>query len=387
MLLQQNSRYSTNFLKPVPNNDTLHVSESESTLSTDTTSDDDSRDIFIEADPSIQSVLLSESNCVYSREEPEPKTKSTPHFIRTNMLCSLLNRVVRVTDNKNASFFEISVRNLLEEFSRAFARAGVELVSDGGICLVGSSASALIKNIDCFIDNINDCDVLFRLKYPENFFEILKMQESVVALLLRKKLGRKYSLHECGKRFFKETCHVVTDNDAWSLIALGSDDFAVDIKVMFKSSRQYAFSVDSFEIVLDHVLSKNNIKLVEVRSCFGDYLEAEKHLLSGLIVTRNPGEIRHGIFRYCLEIARGYHPENRMYDLIFTAHFYHEFSRLDIEYFSMYLSKFLQKHKKHWFCILTAMHYLLSDYSHPRSVEFLKEIVIKFFAPPFKKTM
>jgi len=335
-------------------------------------------------DPGIQSVLLSDQNCLFSREDVfVSRSKTTPNFIRTNLLNTLLDRIVPITDNNNMVVFEISLRSLLEEFSRGFARAGVELMADGGLCLVGSSASALIKNIDCCLIDINDCDVLFHLKYEEDFREILKIQQSVVALILRKKLGKTRSLHECGNLFFKETCRVFTETDAWSLISLGSEEFTVDIKVMYKSSRPYAFSVDSFEIVLDHVLSKNNIKLVEVRSFFGDYDEAKKHLLTGQIVTRNPGEIRHGLFRYCLEIARvGGQPENRMYELIFTAHFYHEFSRKDKEYFSMTLSKFLQKHKKHWFCILTNMHYILSVYSpHQRSAEFLQEIARKFFTP------
>jgi len=151
---------------------------------------------------------------------------------------------------------------------------------------------------------------------------------------------------------------------------------------MFKNSRRYAFSVDSFEIVLDHMLSKNanNNDYAEVRSCYGDYVESMMHLMSRKIVTRNPGEIRHGLFRYCLEIARGNRPENMLYELIFTSQFYEEFGPWDIAYFSATLSKFLLKHKKHWFCILTTMHFLLSVYCNERSVEFLQEIAVQIFA-------
>jgi len=42
--------------------------------------------------------------------------------------------------------------------------------------------------------------------------------------------------------------------DKWSLISLGSEETVVDIKVLYTSSRMYAFSIDSFEIELDSLL-------------------------------------------------------------------------------------------------------------------------------------
>jgi len=238
------------------------------------------------SDPCIQSVL-AQNKVTSLRIDTNPLLRcETNRFLKNDLLEKLLERVVTVESKDKEVIFDISLRKLLEEFYRGFARAGIEFVPEG-----------------------------------------------------------------------------------------------VDIKVIFKSSRCYAFSVDSFEIILDHVLSGNgDNNFAEVRSCYGDYVEAMMHLMSQKIVTRNPGEIRHGLFRYCLEIARGNHSDNMLYELIFTSQFYEEFGRMDITYFSAILSKFLLKHKKHWFCILTTMHFLLSVYSNQRSAEFLQEIVTQIFS-------
>eukprot|EP01123_Difflugia_compressa_P006157 TRINITY_DN1831_c0_g1_i4.p1 TRINITY_DN1831_c0_g1~~TRINITY_DN1831_c0_g1_i4.p1 ORF type:complete len:666 (-),score=139.66 TRINITY_DN1831_c0_g1_i4:512-2509(-) len=466
-----------------------------------------------------------------------------PHLLKNETVSKLLQKTVTLRDSSSSLSIDVTFRYLLQQFLKGFERAGVSLIDDGGVCLVGSTASGLVAHYDThfYTENVNDFDILFRLKYPENFSEILKIQESVIAMIVRDKTGTMLTLTEC-YGFFKECCHVSNDTERWSLVSMGTDSLTVDLKVVYKAARCYVFSVDSFEIVLDHILketeaeiegnrkfrnsefdesafsgksgkrvtvnhqllklndkqrnnnyhknfnnNKNkgkcfyrrkvssrssdssdscstdsscssdsspstplqpmgyasldsspsipipkqlspssslesspispiripsnhspqlyssptspkpsinssssssdispstpNTTYAIVRSCFGDYREALTHLVSRKLVTRNAGEIRHGLFRYCLEIARGYRPETFLYELIFTSHFYEEFGNLDKIVFSTTLSKFLNKHKKHWFCILTTMYNLLAVYTHPRSVEFLEEITKQFFTP------
>lgn len=45
-----------------------------------------------------------------------------------------------------------------------------------------------------------------------------------------------------------------------------------------------------------------------MESLFGDYDEALTHLKNNLLCTKNPEEIRRGIFRYCYELAKGRYP-------------------------------------------------------------------------------
>jgi len=211
---------------------------------------------------------------------------------------------------------------------------------------------------------------------------VLKVQEAVVSCLLREKYDIVMSPPECYKHLFKESLHVHDPTEQWSLISLGSNDFTVDLKVVYRASRHYAFSIDSFEVVLNSMLQYRpmmykcgggNLRKadVEVRSTYGNYEEALEHLMSKKLCTRNPGEIHHGLFRYCLEIARGNSPQNVLYDLVFTANFYEEFETADAKYFHNALTKFVNKHKKHWYSFLTTMHYLLYVYAHERSAEFI----------------
>jgi len=197
-------------------------------------------------------------------------------------------------------------------------------------------------------------------------------------MLLKQKLNKHVSAHECYNMFFKESIYVDNDKEKWSLISIGSDKLTVDVKVVYKCSRPYAFSVDSFEIVIDDFL-EGKCGLVEVRSNYGDFKEAVEDLEGKKLRTKNPGDIYHGLFRYCLELARGNRPENCLYDLVFTAHFYEEFRGVGAEYFGKVLGKFVGKHKRHWFCILTAMHYLLSLYDNEKTKEFLPVIVQLMF--------
>jgi len=183
-------------------------------VSPDILSKDDLQEIFL-ADPCIQSVL-SENNVTLTRTDPNPpKSCEFQRFVKNDTLKKLLDRVISVESLDKKLIVDISLKKLLEEFCQGFARAGIELFSEGGVCLIGSSASALISNIDNNFIDINDCDVMFHLKYPENFSEVLKIQESVIALILRKYLRKKFSLHECKNMFFKETFHVSNATDMW----------------------------------------------------------------------------------------------------------------------------------------------------------------------------
>jgi hypothetical protein len=81
--------------------------------------------------------------------------------------------------------------------------------------------------------------------------------------------------------------------------------------------RQFEFSVDSFQIVLDSYMkfsSLSNVGMnssffpqVEVHSVYGNIVEARSHLNNRQIVTKNPEEIRGGgLLRYCNLITRGF---------------------------------------------------------------------------------
>lgn len=78
--------------------------------------------------------------------------------------------------------------------------------------------------------------------------------------------------------------------------------------------RQYQFSVDSFQIVLDPLFHSSSFypQLV-VQSTYGNFHEALEHLHHRLIAVKTPEELRGGgLLKYCDLIARGFHPSDQL---------------------------------------------------------------------------
>jgi hypothetical protein len=111
---------------------------------------------------------------------------------------------------------------------------------------------------------------------------------------------------------------VSNDNDRWSLISLSNRTGRnVELKFVDKMRRQYEFTVDSFQIILDSLLtfyevsqtpmSEHFYPTVVAESVYGNFDEAMYHLNKKLIATRQPEEIRGGgLLKYCNLLVRGY---------------------------------------------------------------------------------
>ncbi|XP_065565288.1 terminal nucleotidyltransferase 5C-like isoform X2 [Artemia franciscana] len=113
----------------------------------------------------------------------------------------------------------------------------------------------------------------------------------------------------------------VTEGDRWSLISLGSKSQGKNVELKFVDTmkRQFEFSVDSFQIVLDSFLvfqecahmpiSESFYPTVIGDSVYGDIREALLHLHKRLIATRAPEEIRGGgLLKYCNLLVQDYRP-------------------------------------------------------------------------------
>ena len=112
----------------------------------------------------------------------------------------------------------------------------------------------------------------------------------------------------------------MTNGDRWSLISLSNNRGRnIELKFVDTMRRQFEFSVDSFQIILDSLLlfygcsqmamSENFSPTVVAESVYGDFQEALYHLHKKLIATRNPEEIRGGgLLKYCNLLVRDYKP-------------------------------------------------------------------------------
>jgi hypothetical protein len=106
--------------------------------------------------------------------------------------------------------------------------------------------------------------------------------------------------------------------DRWSLISLSRvRGRNVELKFVDSMKRQFQFSVDSFQILLDSLLlfydcaempmSPNFYPTVVGESMYGDFDESLRHLQCKLIATTCPEEIRGGgLLKYCHLLVRSY---------------------------------------------------------------------------------
>lgn len=123
--------------------------------------------------------------------------------------------------------------------------------------------------------------------------------------------------------YVQKLVKVCTDTDRWSLISLSNKNGRnVELKFVDSIRRQFEFSVDSFQIILDSLLffydcSGNPISehfhpTVIGESMYGDFEEAFDHLQNRLIATKNPEEIRGGgLLKYSNLLVRDFRPADQ----------------------------------------------------------------------------
>ena len=123
--------------------------------------------------------------------------------------------------------------------------------------------------------------------------------------------------------YVQKLVKVCTDADRWSLISLSNKNGRnVELKFVDSIRRQFEFSVDSFQIILDsllffydcsgHPLSEHLHPTVIGESVYGDFEEALDHLQNRLIATKNPEEIRGGgLLKYSNLLVRDFRPTDQ----------------------------------------------------------------------------
>jgi len=250
------------------------------------------------------------------------------------------------------------------------------------------------------VSSANDLDFVFRLSNEVNWNYIREVQILAVCGLFQKKRNITLTPADCSNMFFQSSFVMDKPLDKWSLISLVSLETSIDIKVFYSSSRTYAFSIDSFEIDVNPYLKNNNPpkslpqnsnppkprmrvlhqSSVEFYSNYPNIDEALSHLHQRILSTDSFEEIHHGLFRYCLELSRGYHLENPLVsELKLIQTFWKEFEQMGLSGLKMTLAKFAAKHQNNWFIVLSNMYEVISRYSyyHTSSADVL-EVIFQF---------
>uniref|UniRef100_A0A1A7XD01 polynucleotide adenylyltransferase n=2 Tax=Iconisemion striatum TaxID=60296 RepID=A0A1A7XD01_9TELE len=160
----------------------------------------------------------------------------------------------------------------------------------------GESEFQTVKDIvlDCLLDFLPDC----------------VNKEKISPLTLK-------------EAYVQKMVKVCNDSDRWSLISLSNNRGKnVELKFVDSLRRQFEFSVDSFQIVLDSVLShyeqsqlpmsQSHHPTVLGESMYGDFSTALHHLRNKLIATKRPEEIRGGgLLKYCNLLVRAFQPASQ----------------------------------------------------------------------------
>uniref|UniRef100_A0A3P9IXW2 polynucleotide adenylyltransferase n=1 Tax=Oryzias latipes TaxID=8090 RepID=A0A3P9IXW2_ORYLA len=234
-------------------------------------------------------------------------------------LDKILTEVIPIHGRGNFPTLQVRVKDIIRVVKDRLVERDI-MVKD--IRLNGATASHILVR-----DNglgYRDLDIIFGVELPrQEDFQVIK---EVVLSSLRDLLPygvnrRKITCLTMKEAYVQKMVKVFNEHDKWSLISL-SNNRAKTVELRFVSSlrRQFEFSVDSFQIILDRVLesywsnswfgaSGEPIITVEAECMYGDFEQALHHLRHRLIATHNPEEIRGGgLLKYSDLLVRNFRP-------------------------------------------------------------------------------
>lgn len=246
-------------------------------------------------------------------------------YEQVKKLNDVMNESVSIHGRGNFPTLEVRLRDFV-----TMVRDKLESdVSEGGagmcvkdIRLNGGAASHVLAYE---AQSYNDLDLIFAVEFSSNrHFDRVKtaVLNTLIDLLPDKMMRNKRFLTGSLKEaYVGKMVKVNNDGDRWSLISLGNSPGHKNVELKFVDTmrRQFEFSVDSFQIILDSLLlfydcaelpiSENFYPTVVGESVYGDFHEALYHLTNKLISTRRPEEIRGGgLLKYCNLLVRNYIP-------------------------------------------------------------------------------
>jgi terminal nucleotidyltransferase 5A/B len=249
-------------------------------------------------------------------------------FEQVRKLNDVMNENVSIHGRGNFPTLEVRLRDLV-----TLVREKLEMdVSAGGagmcvkdIRLNGGAASHVLANE---AQPYNDLDLIFAVEFSSNrHYDRVKsaVLGSLFDLLPDGVSRRRITQCSLKEAYVGKMVKVSNNNDSdrWSLISLGNSPGHKNVELKFVDTmrRQFEFSVDSFQVLLDSLLlfydcaelpiSENFYPTVVGESVYGDFHEALYHLQHKLISTRQPEEIRGGgLLKYCNLLVRCYNPVN-----------------------------------------------------------------------------
>lgn len=258
------------------------------------------------------------ANMASASSSSESESQSVLTWEQVSRLNDVLTEVVPVHGRGNFPTLEVRLKDIVQMVRNRLELRGIT-VKD--VRLNGSTAShVLVKDIGW---SYKDLDVIFRVDLPrEEEFQLIKdvVLSTLLDFLPEGVNKEKITPMTLKEAYVQKLVKVYTEQDRWSLISLSNNNGRnVELKFVDSIRRQFEFSVDSFQIILDSVLSyydfsENTMSqhfhpTVVGESVYGDFAMALDHLRNKLIATKRPEEIRGGgLLKYCNLLVRDFKP-------------------------------------------------------------------------------
>ncbi|XP_018583998.1 terminal nucleotidyltransferase 5C-like [Scleropages formosus] len=232
----------------------------------------------------------------------------------------VLTEAIPIHGRGNFPTLEVRPRDIIHVVRNRLVEKEIQ-VRD--VRLNGSTASHVLVRENG--SNYKDLDIIFGVELAkQEDFQIIKdvVLGCLVDFLPQGVNKDKITVLTMKEAYVQKMVKVFNEHDRWSLISLSNNRGKnVELKFVNSLRRQFEFSVDSFQIILDRMLEfyleEDRSQAAEflphitvvAESMYGDFEQAMDHLRYRLIATRNPEEIRGGgLLKYSNLLVRDYKP-------------------------------------------------------------------------------
>eukprot|EP01133_Synstelium_polycarpum_P013420 gene13420-15812_t len=196
---------------------------------------------------------------------------------RINLLLTILREKNIISSIDNKISIVLSIEEILALMLDELSKRDIRLINYG-IRLVGSTASKIVGSAHDKSDAFNDIDLSFYIMSRTNFMSLLDVEETIIAREVYRQTGNIVTKKEVFDTFFRERVKVTgkrddpNGGDDWSLISIGHENARnIDIKFVKRIQRPYAFSIDSFQIILDPIIENYTSLLPPANDLFTDH--------------------------------------------------------------------------------------------------------------------
>ncbi|XP_060092839.1 terminal nucleotidyltransferase 5C [Heteronotia binoei] len=256
-----------------------------------------------------------------NKHKTDNASRSVLSWDQVSRLHAILSEVVPIHGRGNFPTLKVTLKDIVQTVRSRLEEAKIQ-VHD--VRLNGSAAGqVLVKDngLGC-----KDLDLVFQVTLAsEAEFQLVRdvVLQSLLNFLPEGVSKLKITPMTLKEAYIQKLVKVYTEVDRWSLISLSNNHGRnVELKFVDRIRRQFEFSVDSFQIILDSLLlyyscSENPMSehfhpTVIGESMYGDFGAALDHLQNRLIATKNPEEIRGGgLLKYSNLLVRNFKPLNR----------------------------------------------------------------------------